>query len=78
MHRTLHDTMVEEGARILLAGLYEQGLMPHSYLCREAEVLRLCKDVQRDWLRGEITSPLFTTVLWEVIRRLKAREQDPT
>jgi hypothetical protein len=49
MRRTLHETMVEEGARILLAGLYERGIMPHSYLRREAEALSVCLDVQRAW-----------------------------
>ena len=76
MRRTLHETMTEEGARILLAGLYEKGIMPHSYLRREAEALQFCQDVQREWLRGEIASPLFTAVLWEVHRRLRARERD--
>jgi hypothetical protein len=76
MRRTLHETMAEDGARILLAGLYENGVMPHSYLRREAEVLRACQDVQREWLRGEIASPLFNAVLWEVVRRLRARERD--
>jgi hypothetical protein len=76
MHRTLHDIMAEEGGRILLSGLYEKGIMPHSYLRREAEVLHLCKDVQREWLRGEIASPLFSTVLWEVVRRLRTKERE--
>jgi hypothetical protein len=76
MRRTLHETMAEEGARILLAGLYEKGIMPHSYLRHEAEALRACEEVQRGWLRGEIASPLFDTVLWEVHRRLRARERD--
>jgi hypothetical protein len=76
MRRTLHKAMVDAGARILLSGLYEKGIMPHSYLRREAGVLGVCEDVQQEWLRGEIASPLFNTVLWEVHRRLRARERD--
>ncbi|MCW3055217.1 MAG: hypothetical protein JWN14_4387 [Chthonomonadales bacterium] len=76
MRRTLHETMTEEGARILLAGLYEKGIMPHSYLRREAEALRVCQDVQREWLQEEIASPLFATLLWEAVWRLRARERD--
>ena len=74
MRRTLHHTMVEEGARILLIGLYAKGMLPHSYLRREAEALQTCRDVQREWLRGEIASPLYKALLWEVVRRLRATE----
>jgi hypothetical protein len=78
MRRTLHDTMVEEGARVLLEGLYENGVLPPSYRHRKKVVLRFCHHVEREWLRGEIASPLFDILLGEVIRRLKAMEQDET
>jgi hypothetical protein len=76
MRRTLHDTMVEEGGRVLLAALYENGVLHPSYQRQKEEVLRLCRQVEREWLRGEIASLIFETLLCEVIRRLKTMEQD--
>lgn len=74
---TLFDIMVEEGAYLLRIGLFAQGMVPHPFLRRQAEIHKVCQEVERDWLRGHIASPLFKDVLWEVYRRLRARE-DPT
>lgn len=73
-HKTLFDLMVEEGAHLLMEGLYAHGMVPHPFLRREAELLQVCEEVERDWLKGEIESPLLKDVLWEVSRRLRARE----
>jgi hypothetical protein len=74
VRNTRHEIMVAEGARILLTGLYDYGVMPHIFLRREAEVCGVCQDVQRAWLRGEIASPLAMNLLWEVVWRLRMRE----
>ena len=76
-HRTLFDLMLEEGAYLLMEGLYTHGLMPHPFLRRETEILQICQDVERDWLTGEIASPLLKDVLREASRRLKARADRP-
>ena len=71
--QTLHDATVDEGARLLMDGLRDRGLVPAG--CPVDTVRRVCRRVQSEWLRGENVIPLFKGLLAEARRRLVTAEE---
>ena len=68
---SIHDIMVEQGAERLRAGLEASGLLPPGGVAAEAEVERVCHEVMRAWLCGEIAAPLCTDLVQIAAERLR-------